>query len=140
MFVLSQGESITLTMPKKASTVMAQGAVLDSVSGVVQPATATSTALIGVLQYPIKTTDSDYAVATQVPLLTLTDKTVWEADVFDTSLIVAALVGTNVDLKDSVSLDLAASAHNQFLITAINTAKGTVSGHFNSSALYVNAV
>lgn len=139
-FILSQGESITVQLPKKASTAMSQGAVLDASGGFMQPATAASTSLIGVLQYPIASTDSDYASATQVPLLTLTDKTVWEADVFDTTLIAATLIGTFVDLKNSTQLDLSATAHKQFLVTAINSAKGTVSGHFNGSALYENAV
>lgn len=139
-FVLQSGESFNKEGNKTASTVMAQNCVLISTSGYLLPAISSSLALIGILPRPVLSTDSDYAQADNVRYMVLTDNLTFTANVHDTSLIAQALVNTYVDLFDSVSLDLSASTHKQFLITGINPSAGTVTGSFNGSALFRNAV
>lgn len=139
-FVIANGESFNREGNKTASTAMQQNCVLISTSGLLLPAISSSLKLIGILPRPVLTTDSDYAQTDAVRYMVLTDNLEFIADVSDPADIAQAIVNTYVDLADSVSVNLAASTHKQFLVTGILPGTNQVRGVFNGSALFSNAV
>jgi hypothetical protein len=103
-----KGKTKNIFLPVTPSTVIAAGALVAFDTGLLVAATATSTKLeiIGVLVGAIAATDADYAdtrkVAVQIPTQT---GTLWE---FDTTGLVAADIGKDVDLTSSVLVNRAA--------------------------------
>lgn len=112
MFSVKKGKVKTVWLPVDASGgAMAAGSLVTLTSGVVKLAGAAtaSTAIVGILNKAVATTDADYAVARFLPVLVPIEKhVVYEADV--TSGLVAADVGLEQDLTDAATVNRGASA------------------------------
>lgn len=138
-FLPASGKVQCEAFPKTASAAIACGAVLEADgSGAVNPADAADLNLFGISMKTIASTDADFASTTPIPVIMLNAETEFFMDV-GTGTATAALVGTKCDLKDSISIDVTATAHNQVTITGFIS--GTlVKGRFNGSYLYRPAV
>ena len=123
MFSVKKGKVKTVWLPVDASGgAMAAGSLVTLTSGVVKLAGAAtaSTAIVGILNKAVATTDADYAVARFLPVLvpeasrrsssdcSIEKHVVYEADV--TSGLVAADVGLEQDLTDAATVNRGASA------------------------------
>lgn len=126
MFILKKGKVKTILLPVTASTVIAEGALVTTTSGLLVAATSgTATNLIvGVLKKAIAATDSDYADSRSVEVVVPVEKNVeWEFDV--TATLATTDVGALADITDSVTVNRAASSVNVVRITKfISTVKG----------------
>ncbi len=110
-FIKYRGKTKTEWLPVTTSTAFAKGDIVSWASGLLIPATSSTTALshVGVIKRAIASTDSDYATARLVPVEVPTDKEViWRAPV--TSGLVAADVGLLVDLTNAGVINRAASS------------------------------
>src|SRR5690242_10179970 len=97
--------------PKTASTAISAGAVMEADgSGGINPADAADTSLFGISMRKVTASDDDYASTTPIGVIMLNADTEFYADV-GTGTATAALVGTQCDLKDSVSIDVTATTH-----------------------------
>jgi len=109
-------------LPKRASTAISNAALLaPDGAGAVQPAVAATTKVIGASLRTVVSTDADYAQNTLIPYFEPTDTTEFLADV-GTGTMTTALVGTYCDLKDSVSIDVTASAVKTVFLQAFVSA------------------
>jgi len=116
MFKRITGEPCIEWYPKKASQAFSNGAlVYADGSGAIQPADATSGDHIGIIMKDIVSTDDDYASTTMVPVDVAQDGDEFEVDTDSTAT--AALVGTYIDLADSLTADEDASAKDVLLVT-----------------------
>lgn len=115
-FRLLKGKTKTMYFPKKASTAFTTGAlVYFDGAGAVQPADSTSGMHVGVIRKTIAATDSDYASTTLVPVEVPVERWVeWEVDA---TSAVAADVGDEIDLTDSLTADRSASSKDALLVT-----------------------
>jgi len=110
MFTRYKGKTKTIYLPVTTSTEFLQGALVSFSSGLLIPATSSTSALshVGVIKKAIVSTDNDYATARLVPVEVPMEKNVlWKAPV--TSGLVAADVGLLVDLTNSVTINRGAS-------------------------------
>ncbi|OGG65122.1 hypothetical protein A2Z56_02425 [Candidatus Kaiserbacteria bacterium RIFCSPHIGHO2_12_45_16] len=121
---------------KTASTAFAFGDVVTVSSGLLVKATASTarTAILGLIQRTVLSTDADYASETAVPVLVL-DQNPEEflADV-GTGSAVQSMVGGVYDLKDENELDVNAQTIKCFRITKIISTTKVV-GRFQTSDL-----
>ncbi len=112
MFSVSKGKVKTVWLPVDASGgAMPKGSLVTVTSGVIELVTSSTanTAIAGILDKAVATTDDDYAVARMLPVLVPIEKHVeYEADV--TSGLVAADVGLEVDATDHLVLNRGASS------------------------------
>lgn len=112
MFSVSKGKVKTVWLPVDASGgAMPKGSLVTVTSGVIELVTSSTanTAIVGILDKAVATTDDDYAVARMLPVLVPIEKHVeYEADV--TSGLVAADVGLEVDATDHLVLNRGASS------------------------------
>ena len=126
MFRLKSGKVKTLLLPVTPSTVIAEGALVTTTSGLLVAATSSTAAnaLVGVLKKAIAATDSDYATSRSVEVIVPMEKNcIFEFDV--TASLVAADVGLLIDLTDSVTANRAASSTDIIRVTKlISTTKG----------------
>lgn len=109
-FKVSSGRTKIVYLPVTVSTAFSKNAIVSYASGELIPATSSTTALshVGVIAKAIASTDSDYATPRLVPVIVPVEKNVvWEGDV--TSGLVAADVGLEVDLTDSLVINRGAS-------------------------------
>jgi hypothetical protein len=109
-FRLVKGKTKEVYLPVTPSTVLAAGALVTFTGGKLVAATAVTTAanIAGVLKGAIAATDKDYAINRRVAVQVPTEKNViWE---FTTTGLLAADIGTDVDLANSVTVDRSASA------------------------------
>ena len=136
-FLLSSGKPVTEAFGKTASAAIACNAVLEAASGLVNPADAADISLFGISQQAVTSADANYALTTPIGVIVLNPDLVFEADV-GTGTATATLIGTRCDLKDSVSIDVTATAHNQVTIVGFISAT-KVLVRFNSSYQFVNA-
>lgn len=120
-FKRAAGKTKTMYFPKKASTAFADGAlVIFDGSGFIDVAISTSAQVIGVIRKTIASTDSDYASATLVPVQVPIELYVeWAAL---TASAVAADVGAQVDLTDSVTVNRGATSHKVVTIVGVRSA------------------
>ncbi len=133
MFLQISGGCRVEWFPKTASTALSNGALVTLSSGQLIAATTTSVKHVGVLIKAIASGDSDYASATSVPVLVPEPDSLFIADA---ASLTAALVGTTMDLTDSVTVNGAADSHHAVtLITYISATKGIF--RINSWAGYV---
>lgn len=131
MFIRHKGKTKTVLMPVKVSTAFSKGAIVSigtsGDAGLIVPATASTTALshVGVIKKAIASTDSDYATARSVAVEVPVEKNVeWKGDV--TSGLVAADVGLEIDLTDSVTVNRAATSVKVAMVRQlISTTLGT---------------
>lgn len=127
-FVRFKGRTKTEWLPVTTSTAFTKGAIVSWSSGLLIPATSSTTALshAGVIKKTIASTDSDYATARLVPVEVPLDKNVlWVADV--TSGLVAADIGLEVDLTDSLNINRGASSIKVAMVMGVlSSTKGYV--------------
>lgn len=111
-FSVKKGKVKTVWLPVDASGgAMPAGSLVTITSGVLELATSSTanTAIVGILDKAVATTDDDYAVARFLPVLVPVEKhVIYEADV--TSGLVAADVGLEQDLTDHVTVNRGASS------------------------------
>jgi len=129
------GRTKVIYLPVTVSTAFTEGAVVSSSAGVLIAATASTTALthMGIIRKTIASTDSDYATARKVPVEVPVEKNVeWLGDV--TSGLVAADIGLEVDLTNSLNIDRAATAIKVAMVRSVITStKGTFVFKFANS-------
>lgn len=140
MFKRLSGKPNILWMPKKASTVFANGGlVYADGSGAVQPADNTSGNHLGIMLKDVVATDADYATAgAKVPLDVPTPGELFEVDVPNGDLATSD-VGNYCDLDavDPTGIDPDATSKNVVLIRGyISASKAIVEinamgGHVN---------
>lgn len=111
-FSVKKGKVKTVWLPVDASGgAMPKGSLVTITSGVIELATSSTanTAIVGILDKAVATTDDDYAVARFLPVLVPVEKhVIYEADV--TSGLVAADVGLEQDLTDHQYVNRGASS------------------------------
>ena len=108
-FIRVSGKPRLEWYPKKASQAFTLGAlVYPDGSGAIQPADSTSGEHVGVILKEIASTDSDYASTTKVPVDVCGEDDIFEADV--TGTLTTAMVGTYLDLSDSVTVNAGATS------------------------------
>lgn len=124
MFVRASGKPRLEYYPKKASTAFTYGAlVYPDGSGAIQPADSTSGEHLGVIMKTIASTDSDYASTTPVPVDVIGEDDVFEGTV--TGTLTTAMVGTYLDLSDSLVVNAAATSKKVVLCVGfISATKG----------------
>jgi len=105
-----KGATKNVWLPVTPSTVIAEGALVAFDTGLLVPADATTAPgdIIGVCRKEIAATDADYADDRNIPVeIALDAKVLYE---FPTTGLVAADIGNDVDLTDSVTVNRAATA------------------------------
>lgn len=110
-FTPYRGRWKTIWLPVTTSTAITKGAIVSFSSGYLIAATSSTTALThaGILKKTIASTDADYATARKVAVYVPMDKYCeMKGDV--TSGLVAADVGLEVDLTDSLTINRAATS------------------------------
>lgn len=127
-FIPKKGKWKREALPVTPSTALSANSLVTLSSGKLVAVTAGTTAvnLVGILEKAIASTDSDYASDRLVSVLVPLERfAVCEADV--TSGLVAADIGTEVDLTDASTVDRSASA-----VKAVKVVKvlSTTKGHF----------
>lgn len=116
MFKRSSGAHKIAWYPKKASTAFSNGAlVYADGSGAVQPADSTSGNHIGIMMKAVTSADSDYAETSKVMVDEVGPGDVFEVDVGN-GTATSSLIGTFIDLHDSVSADVAATSKQVLLV------------------------
>lgn len=121
MLIRKTGQSKFYTFLKKASTAFALGdaCTLDG-SGLLIPAVAGSTLIVGYIKRPVVSTDADYASSVPVQVEMFTAGDVFEIDASTT--VTQAMVGTKRDLSNAGTLNVGASGSvNQFLVLGIGS-------------------
>lgn len=110
MLIRKSGNSKMMSFVKKASTAFALGdAVTFDASGLLIPAVAGSTQIVGYIKRAVLTTDADYASAVPVAVEVAKDGTdLFEIDASTT--VTQAMVGTTRDLTNAQTLNVGASA------------------------------
>jgi len=112
MFSVKRGKVKTIWLPVDASGgAMAAGSLVTVTSGVLELAAnnTVNTAIVGILDKTVATTDADYATARTLPVIVPIEKhVVYEGTV--TSGLVAADVGLEQDLTSAVAVNRGASS------------------------------
>lgn len=126
-FSVKKGKVKTVWLPVDASGgAMAKGVLVTLTSGVLELATSSTanTAIVGILDKAVATTDDDYATARLLPVLVPVEKhVIYEADV--TSGLVAADIGLEQDLTDEATVNRAASSVDVAkCVKVLSTTKG----------------
>ena len=121
--------------PKKASTALSTGAIIDVIDGYVEVCAIARRSHSGICQKTVTSADSDYAGTTRIPFLVPGSPiTRWKASVLSSDTAVATDVGNFYDLGGSpVGIDVtrATSDDDAFLVSDFFSA--------NSVAGYINA-
>jgi len=109
-FERNRGKTKFMFLPVTVSTALSINSLLRWASGEVLAAVAGTAAddIIGILRHAIVSTDADFATARLVEVEVPVEKNVEYR--FVTSGLVAADLGTDVDLTDSVTVNRAATA------------------------------
>lgn len=123
-FKRHKGKTKVMYFPVTTSTAFTDGDLVSFATGLITPATSSTTKHVGVIRKTIASTDADYATARLVPVEVPVEKYVeWVADV--TSGLVAADIGLYVDLTDARTVDRSASTVDALLCTGvISSTKG----------------
>ena len=126
-FLINSGNTQIDYFPKKASTAIAANAALTfDGSGFATNAVAATTRVIGTSLRVVAATDADYASTTAIPVTVPVPDSTFIADV-GTGALTTAMIGNQFDLKDSVSIDVTASAHKQVTVVGfISSTKAIV--------------
>lgn len=121
-FIRKSGSSKMYSFLKKASTVFALGdaCTLDG-SGLLIPAVAGSTSIVGVIKRAVVATDADYAQSVPVPVELMLSGDTFEVDASTT--VTQAMAGTARDIVTNAgTLNVGASGTtNQFRILGIGS-------------------
>lgn len=127
-FILKKGRTKFVYLPVTTSTALSAGSLVTASSGLLVAATSSTAAadIQGVLRHAIASTDSDYATARLVEVQVPLDRhTTWTGSV--TSGLVAADIGTEVDLTDASTVNRGASSIKAVRVVSVNS---TTSGVF----------
>lgn len=116
--------------PKTASTAFAFGDAVtilntDAGVGTLAKVTSSSTRVIGLIQKTVASTDSDYASATEVPVLVGDVDAEFLCDV-STGTAATTDIGEMIDFDDENSVDVNAYTKGQLLITRVISASQVV--------------
>ena len=134
-FIVTKGKVETIWLPVTPSTALARNTLVTFTSGKLVAATSSTAAvdIVGILDKAIVSTDADYASDRLVPVIVPLEKHVqYEADV--TSGLVAADVGTEVDLTNSSTVNRAASSIKAVkVVKVLSSTKGVFLVKFNGS-------
>jgi len=129
MLIQKRGNAKIKWFPKVASTRFDLGdAVSFNQAGAVTPSLSSSTTILGFIKKDIRSTDTDYASTTLVPVQVLDDADEVEIDASTT--VTSAMVGTMRDLSNASTLNVGAGASlNHFRVLSIGstTSKAVVS-------------
>ena len=121
--------------PKKASTILSEGALVQVVDGYIEIFVITRQSTSGVVQKTVVSTDSDYASTTLIPYLVPgSPDAEFKASVLSTDTAVATDVGNFFDIGGTpVGIDVtrASSDDDHFLVTKFFGAN-SVAGNLNS--------
>lgn len=111
MFKRISGKARLEWYPKAASTAISYGALIQpDGSGATIAATSSSLQHLGVSLRAVVSTDADYATAgAKIPLDVIGEDDVFEVDV--TGTLTTAMVGTHLDLSDSLTVNAAGTSH-----------------------------
>lgn len=117
--IQKNGKSLFFHFLKKASTAFGLGdAVSFDASGLLIPATSSSSAIAGYIRRAVVSTDEDYASQSYVGVELFTDNSVYEIDASTT--VTQAMVGTLRDLTDAGTLNVSTGATvGQFRVLGI---------------------
>lgn len=119
-FVRVSGKQNIEYFPKTVSVAIANGALTYWISAGVNAADATSGDHIGVCMQTIASGDADFAVATPIMIDVPGENDVFEVGCAATALAtLIALVGTYIDLTDSVTANPGASAKDALLLVGV---------------------
>lgn len=112
---------------KPASTAISLGAALvfDG-SGHVTPATSSATTIVGISQRAVVAADADYASATLIPVEVPIEKGAEFLVDVGTGSATAALVGTQCDLTDSLTVNVGGTSNKPVWITRFISATKVV--------------
>ena len=89
-------------------------------SGYLIPADATSGDHLGVVMKTVTAADADYATAVSIPVDVVGENDIFEISCSATALAtLVALVGTYIDLSDSVTANPSASAKDALLLVGV---------------------
>ena len=119
-FVRASGKPNIEYFPKTVSVAIANGALTYWISGGVNAADATSGDHIGICMKTVAATDADYAVATPIPIDVPGENDIFEVTCAATAVATnIALIGTYIDLTDSVTANPAASSKDALLLVGV---------------------
>jgi len=125
-FIRNSGATKFVWLPVTTSTAFTKGALVTFTTGLLTAVTSSTAAadIVGVIRHTIASTDSDYATARLVEVEMPKERfTQWEADV--SSGLVAADIGIEVDLTDSLNVNRGATSVKAFRTTRVlSTTKG----------------
>lgn len=117
-FVRKQGKTKLMWLPVTTSTAFTKDALVVWASGLLIPATSTTTAkaAVGVIRHAIASTDADYATARLVEVeVPVENFVIWTAD--GTGTFVATDCGGYFDLSDSVTANKGATTYGLCYMT-----------------------
>jgi hypothetical protein len=134
-FIAKSGRMKEIWLPVTTSTALSKNSLVTFTSGLLVAVTAgtASVDVMGVIEKAITSADSDYASSRFVPVKVPTERhAIFEADV--TSGLVAADIGTEVDLTNASTVNRAASSvKNVKVMKVISTTKGLFMVKLNGS-------
>lgn len=120
-----KGRTRLRSYTRTASTVFAEGALVNFVSGLVLPADATSGDHVGIAAEAVAATDADYATAGVKILVEVPVDKMCEFEAPVNGTLATTSVGVTYDLSDSVTVNQAATSKNVVTCTKfINSALG----------------
>ena len=119
-FIRASGKQNIEYYRKTASVAIAANALTYFISAGVNAADATSGDHIGICMKTIAAADDDYAVATKIPIDVAGEDDIFEVDCAATALVtLIALIGTYIDLTDSVTADVGTSSKDALLVVGV---------------------
>ncbi len=109
MLIQKRGSARLKWMPKVASTRFDLGdAVVFNVSGQITPVVAASTTVMGYIKRDVRSTDTDYASTSLVPVQVCVAYD--EVEIDTSTTVTAAMIGTVRDFSNASTLNVGANA------------------------------
>ena len=143
MFVPYKGKYSYNYAPKKASTILSRGALIDVIDGYIDICAIARKSHSGVVQKTVTAADTDYASTTRLPFIVPCSPIArFKASVLSTDTAVATDVGNFFDLGGTpVGIDVtrATSDDDAFLVTDFFGAN-SVAGQINSLKAMKNGI
>lgn len=118
--LLYSGNVLVEPRIKKTSTAFSINAFVDASSGAVQPATSSTTSIVGVTAKAVTSADTDYATSgASISVIVPTDTTLFLVDYTGGT----PTEGTAYDLSDSVTVNVAGTSHK--VVTCVKVVSST---------------
>jgi hypothetical protein len=135
-FVKVKGKTKIEWLPVTPSTALVAGTLVEWTSGLLAAADDNDTAVAGVLEKTIATTDADYASSRLVPVIVPVERHVlWEVDTADT-FVQATHGGVEVGIVDSANVDLDDTTNDVFLPILPGRSSTKVRGYLKVNGAY----